>query len=127
MTGRHHIRFKPVDMTDGWHTPEGFPPTLQAKILSGELDEARKRGSRTRLMRFAPGAFTTEPIVHEFWEEVYVVEGEFFGIGESGQPSQRFPKHTYTCRPPGIVHGPFKSDTGCILLEIHYFDPDASN
>ena len=69
MIGRHHIRFKPVDMSDGWFTPDGFPSTLKAKILSGELDEARKRGSRTRLMRFEPGAFTTEPIVHEFWEK----------------------------------------------------------
>ena len=113
-------------MTKGWHTPEGFPPTLKAKILSGELDEVGRRGSRTRLMRFEPGAFTTAPIVHEFWEEVYVVSGEFFGIGESGRPAERFPQHTYTCRPPGIVHGPFRSETGCILLEIHYFDPDES-
>jgi hypothetical protein len=57
---------------------------------------------------------------------VYVVEGEFFGTGETDRPEERFPQHTYTCRPPGIVHGPFKSDTGCVLLEIHYFDPDGS-
>ncbi len=114
-------------MTGGWHTPDGFPPTLKAKILAGELDEARKRGSRTRLMRFEPGAFTTEPIVHEFWEEVYVVEGELFGAGEHGHPEQRYPQHTYTCRPPGVVHGPFRSDTGCVLLEIHYFDPDEAS
>ena len=125
MIGREHIRFKPVEMSGGgWHTPEGFPPGLKAKILSGELDEVNKRGSRTRLMQFEPGAFTTESLVHEFWEEVYVVSGEFFGIGESDRPPESYSQHTYTCRPPGIVHGPFKSDTGCVLLEIHYFDPD---
>ena len=111
-------------MNDGWHTPEGFPPGFKAKILSGDLDEVRKRGSRTRLMKFAPGAVGTESLVHEFWEEVYVVEGELWGIGEDGSPEERFPQHTYTCRPPGVVHGPFRSETGCMLLEIHYFDPD---
>ncbi len=30
---------------------------------------------------------------------------------------------TYACRPPGAVHGPFRSERGCILLEIHYYDP----
>jgi len=25
--------------------------------------------------------------------------------------------------PPGAYHGPFKSEQGCMLLEIHYYDP----
>jgi hypothetical protein len=111
-------------MNDGWHTPDGLPPTLKCKVLADDLDETRRRGSRTRLMRYEPGAFTTEPIVHDFWEEVYVVEGEMSGIGESGEPAGRYPQHTYTCRPPGIVHGPFQSAAGCMLLEIQYFVPD---
>jgi hypothetical protein len=28
-------------------------------------------------------------------------------------------------RPPGVFHGPFKSDTGCILLETHFYQDDA--
>ena len=43
------------------------------------------------------------------------------------RPAERYPQHSYTCRPPGVVHGPFKSDTGCLLLEIHYFDPEESH
>lgn len=124
MTGREHIKFDPVDMIEGWRTPPGFPSGLEAKILSGNFDEANKRGSRTRLMRFQPGACSTESLVHEFWEEVYVVSGDLYGIGEEGRAAERFPQHAYTCRPPGIPHGPFKSETGCILLEIHYFDPE---
>jgi len=31
--------------------------------------------------------------------------------------------NTYACRPPGAHHGPFKSINGCMLLEMHYFDP----
>ena len=36
---------------------------------------------------------------------------------------EKFLPNTYACRPPGVLHGPFKSDTGCILLENHYYDP----
>ena len=38
------------------------------------------------------------------------------GIG-----GESFPPGTYACRPPGAVHGPFKSNRGCLLLEIHYY------
>ena len=24
--------------------------------------------------------------------------------------------------PPGVYHGPFKSDRGCLLYEFHYYD-----
>jgi hypothetical protein len=30
------------------------------------LNEGRGGGSRTRLLRFAPGVFTTEPFVHDY-------------------------------------------------------------
>ena len=30
--------------------------------------------------------------------------------------------YTYACRPPGVSHGPFKSENGCLLFEIHYYD-----
>jgi len=69
---------------------------MEPIILSGSLNEERKTGSRTRLMRFPPGTRGAEPIV----------------------------PNTYTCCPPGAWHGPFRSETGCLLLEIHYFDPE---
>ena len=67
-----------------------------------------------------------EPIVHEFWEEVYVFSGDFIAVDRNGRHLQCYPPNTYTCRPPGVWHGPFKSESGCLLLEIHYFDPDGS-
>ena len=71
-----HLEFHRVDMSSGWSTPPGYPAGIEQKILAGALDEERRRGSRTRLLRFAPGVFTTEPFVHEYWEEVFLVEGE---------------------------------------------------
>ena len=49
-------------------------------------------------------------------------EGEGNGDKE-GKGGTAFPPFTYACRPPGAYHGPFRSDGGCILLEMHYFDP----
>jgi len=65
-----HKEFHTVEMTDGWETPEGYPAGIDQKILSGGLDEKNRRGSRTRLLRFLPGVFTTSPFVHSYWEEV---------------------------------------------------------
>ena len=76
------------------------------------------------MLRFEPGVFTTEPFVHEYWEEVFLVSGDLtVGNDKEGKGGEAFPPFTYACRPPGAWHGPFRSDGGCILLEMHYFDP----
>ena len=121
---KDHDEFYAVDLDSGWETPAGYPDGIQQKILSGALDEAGSRGSRTRLLRFAPGVFTTAPFVHEYWEEVYLVSGDLtVGNDAEGRGGESFAPHTYACRPPGAPHGPFRSENGCLLLEIHYFDP----
>ena len=117
-----HLEFHAVDMSGGWETPEGYPSGIQQKILAGGLDETQHTGSRTRLLRFAPGVFTTAPFVHDYWEEVYLVEGDLtVGNDAEGHGGEAFGPRTYACRPPGAVHGPFKSEAGCLLLEIHYY------
>jgi hypothetical protein len=121
---KQHDEFYAVDLTSGWETPPGYPEGIQQKILAGALDEEGRNGTRTRLLRFAPGVFTTTPFVHEYWEEVYLVEGDLtVGNDADGNGGESFAPHTYACRPPGAYHGPFKSERGCLLLEIHYFDP----
>lgn len=117
---KEHLEFFKVDLTTGWETPSGYPPGIQEKILSGRLDAAQRRGSRTRLLRFAPGAFTTEPFIHEYWEEVFQLSGTLTVGGQTFGPM------TYACRPPQVYHGPFSSQEGCLLLEIHYYHEDDS-
>lgn len=117
-----HLEFHRVDMSSGWETPSGYPPGIEQKILAGALDENGHRGSRTRLLRFAPGVFTTAPFVHDYWEEVYLVAGDLtVGNDAHGHGGENFPSGTYACRPPGAVHGPFKSNRGCLLYETHYY------
>jgi hypothetical protein len=119
-----HEEFHRLALDQGWHTPPGYPPGIEQKILSGALDETAKRGGRTRFLRFAPGAFTTAPFVHDYWEEVFLISGDLIvGNDPQGRGGTAFEGYTYACRPPGIHHGPFKSEKGCLLLEIHYYDP----
>jgi hypothetical protein len=118
-----HIEFRRLDFATGWETPNGYPPTIHQKILASDIDESRKTGSRTRLLRFAPGAFTTTPFVHDHWEEVYLMSGDLsVGSDPRGSGGDLFEAPTYACRPPGAYHGPFSSKTGCLLFEIHYYD-----
>ena len=119
-----HKEFHSLDMSSGWAVPLGYPEGIQQKILAGDLDEDAKAGSRTRLLRFDPGIYTTQPFVHDYWEEVYLVLGDLtVGNDENGEGGEAFEPNTYACRPPGAFHGPFKSNEGCLLLEIHYYDP----
>ena len=121
---KEHREFFALDMASGWEVPAGYPDGIQQKILSGSLDEDGKRGSRTRLLRFDPGVYTTEAFVHDYWEEVFLVSGDLtVGNDANGDGGEAFAPFTYACRPPGTHHGPFKSEAGCMLLETHYFDP----
>ena len=63
---KKHDEFHTLDISVGWETPPGYPKGIEQKILSGALDETNKRGTRTRLLRFAPGVFTKKPFVHEY-------------------------------------------------------------
>ena len=120
---KEHIEFQALDMNGGWHVPPGYPEGIEQKILAGSLDEEHKQGSRTRLLRFAPGTFTTAPFIHDHWEEVYLIDGDLtVGNDANGDGGESFAPNTYACRPPGVYHGPFKSERGCVLLEIHYYD-----
>jgi hypothetical protein len=118
-----HLEFERLDMASGWEVPEGYPQGIKQKILASDIDEGKKAGGRTRLLRFDPGTFTTAPFVHDHWEEVYLLSGDLIvGNDALGKGGESFVSPTYACRPPGVHHGPFKSNRGCLLFEIHYYD-----
>lgn len=75
-------------------------------------------GEYTRLTHFLPGADTSAFVgkVHPYPEEVFIVSGRLydqaFGLWlETGH---------YASRPPGELHGPFKTDVGCVVLEVSF-------
>lgn len=83
--------------------------TLSVDPVSGEY---------TRLTRFHPGADTSAfgGKTHTYPEEVFVVSGRLYDQAfdlwlETGH---------YASRPPGELHGPFKTDVGCVVLELSF-------
>ena len=63
-----------ADARDAWRTLPTAGAPLREVVLADDLDTTLKRGSRTRLVRWAPGALLPEPVVHDFHEQVFVVE-----------------------------------------------------
>ena len=121
-----HIEFTKISSNQDWHTPEGYPSGIEQRILASDIDEKNKTGSRSRLLRFQPGVFTTTQFIDDHWEEVYLVSGDLIvGNDKEGNGGEKFAGSTYACRPPGAYHGPFKSDTGCVLFELHYYKNDS--
>ena len=87
-----------------------------ATELTLSIDEAN--GDYTRLTRFAPGADTSAfgGKSHDYPEEVFIVEGSLHDAAFD----RWLRKGDYASRPPGEVHGPFRTEEGCLVLEISY-------
>ncbi len=109
------VLFGPVDLEEGWEAVPGGAEGVEQKMLSGALDERAKIGVRTRLIRFRPGTIASNEFLHDYWEEVYLIDGHLNAAGED------FHAPAYACRPPGTPHGPFASPGGCIFFEIQYY------
>ncbi|HZX04547.1 cupin domain-containing protein [Kribbella sp.] len=85
---------------------------ISERVLSRGED-----GMLTRLARWAAGTTTRDGVIrHEYVEEVYLLEGELtdLTLGQTFHPGD------YACRPPGMPHGPYTTETGCTMLEIRY-------
>ena len=108
------IEFTPVANTE-WTAVPGGVPGLHERILAA--DPVRKVA--TRILRFAPGTDTsaTGVVVHDFWEEVYILEGSLHDISLN----QTFAAGTYASRPPGMKHGPWRTEEGCVTFEVRYY------
>lgn len=99
---------------DGAWRPAGGPVEgIDEMILS---TDGRPDGAYTRLMRFAPGTDSSPNgvLTHHFWEEVYIVEGDLTDL----RLGETFTAGMYACRPPGMPHGPWRSESGVLMVEF---------
>jgi hypothetical protein len=110
-----------VDLEAGWEQMPGFPDGILVKMLANDLDELHARGARTRLVRVAPGVRTKDVLSHRYWEEVFLLSGDFTAVEDAAIRTVTRP--SYSRRPPGTLHGPFVTQGGCMLLEVQYFAP----
>jgi hypothetical protein len=92
----------------------------EAGVSQRVLAEDAATGLLTRLVRWDPGLSTSAagPVAHDYFEEVLVLSGSLRDLSLD----QTFGAGYYACRPPGMLHGPWESVEGCIMLETRY-DP----
>jgi hypothetical protein len=105
----------PWEPVDGSASAGAGGAGVSQKILS--RDPAT--GAVTRLLRFEPGVQTPDAIAHDFWEEVWILAGALVDT----RLGRTFRAGMYACRPPGMVHGPYRSPTGALLFETRYRRP----
>ena len=105
LTSANQGRWTPVTGLEG-----------MAEELTLSVDPAT--GEYTRLTRFQPKADTTRfgGKSHNYPEEVFIVSGRLYDLAvdlwlEAGH---------YASRPAGELHGPFKTDVGCVVLELSF-------
>ena len=107
--------WNPLDAT----ALKAWQPIPQVKgVEELTLSQDPETGEYTRLTRFQAGADTTlcGEKSHPYPEEVFIVSGRLYD-----QAFDLWLEHGhYASRPPGEVHGPFKTDIGCLVLEISF-------
>ncbi|WP_259727031.1 MULTISPECIES: cupin domain-containing protein [unclassified Synechococcus] len=103
-----------ADQAHHWRWLDGLEGQVQELILSQDA----ATGEITRLTRFLPGADTTTfgGKAHPFPEEIMIVSGRLF---DAAFALWLEPGH-YASRPPGEVHGPFRTDEGALVLDISF-------
>ncbi|MGQ4516580.1 cupin domain-containing protein [Streptomyces sp. DW26H14] len=96
-----------------WSPAEGAPGVTERVLSAGGSD-----AELTRLARWAPGLDTSAAgvIRHAYYEEVYLLEGEL----EDLTLERTFTAGHFASRPPGMPHGPYRTRTGCVMLETRH-------
>ena len=112
-TARYWNPLLPEHVGD-WQPIAGLEGVAEELTLSMDPET----GEYTRLTRFPPGADTAAfgAKSHTYPEEIFVVSGRLYDRAfdlwlEAGH---------YASRPPGEVHGPFRTEEGCVVLEISF-------
>ena len=86
---------------------------IKEKILSQDPET----GDYSRLLKFPPGIETQSTLRHDFWEEVYILQGSLYDKAKQETYLAGF----YACRPPGMDHGPYSIPYGCLTFEIRNY------
>ena len=118
---RPNLFFHAIDSVGGFEPRGDGAPGISIKVLSSNLDTKKKRGSRTRLLRLDPGTSTPEAHAHDYWGEIYMLEGEMI-VHDGDDGEKTVGPHFYAARKPGVMHGPVRSDTGCLMIDFCWYE-----
>jgi hypothetical protein len=110
--GKDELEFFDTE-TVPW-SPVPLRPGVSERVLARDP----VRGLVTRIVRWDPGLDTSSAgsVAHDYFEEVLILSGSMHDLALD----QTFSAGAYACRPPGMVHGPWTSADGCVMLEIQY-------
>lgn len=97
-----------------WEAVAGMPG-MEQKVLAGDKDSP----DCTRLARIRAGSDFDQALVHDFWEEIWILQGSL----HDKRTGLTYTAGMYSCRPPGMVHGPFRFIEDCVVFEVRYSDP----
>jgi hypothetical protein len=109
-----------------YHDTDALPWRQQAEGVEGMLEKVLasdpQTGDLTRLTLWRPGTDSSRLRIqsHAFWEEVFIIDGSI----EDLTLGHVFYRGFYACRPPGMKHGPWRTDTGVTQLEIRSYRGD---
>jgi len=106
------VEFKDCDIHWQWRPVEGDTLGVKEKIIAQDPET----GVCSRLVKFPPGIETQGTLVHDFWEEVYILEGSLYDVAKKDTYLPGF----YACRPPGMKHDPYQIPYGCLTFEVRY-------
>jgi hypothetical protein len=95
-------------------SPVDDQPGVSERILA--LDPSG--GYLTRIVRWAAGVDTSPAgaVVHDYFEEVMLLSGSIHDM----TLGRTFSAGWYACRPPGMMHGPWRTADGCVMFEARY-------
>jgi hypothetical protein len=110
------IEFSDIS-TAPWTPVAAGSGVVGAGITERVLSRDESTGDTTRLLRLEAGVESDEIITHDFWEEVIILEGSLIDT----RLNKEFTKGMYACRPPGMIHGPYRAPRGCMTFEIRYY------
>lgn len=112
-TVKQELEFSDVEALP-W-VPVAGMPGMEQKVLAGDPASA----DFTRLARIRAGSDFDQALVHDFWEEIWILQGRI----HDRRTGLTYGPGMYSCRPPGMVHGPFRFDEETLVFEVRYTDP----
>jgi len=95
-----------------WTRPKGEPKGTQEVLLNRHKD-----GRYTHLLRIKAGVEMKKPVVHDFYEEAYYIDGEMLNTKDK----RKITGGDYVFHKPGEEHGPFRCLKTCLILEFRYY------
>lgn len=108
------VEFTPIDSVEFSECKPHIDGLSEAVLAQDSKSDAV-----TRVLKFEPGTDTSPNgvLTHDFWEEVFIFEGSFVDL----RLNKTFRAGDWATRPPGMEHGPWRSENGAKMFEVRYY------